>query len=80
MGLRLAMRKVRHQAFELGDYLTILAIVYVCNRTALVSVILTWGTTNSPQKSPSEALTPHMTYQISLASKLALANRGVTNT
>lgn len=78
MLLRLAMRKVRHQSFLLGDYLTMLAIVYFCHRTAVVPVILVWGTNNTERVHITGIITPQIRHQLSTASKLSLANRAIS--
>ncbi|KAL1977174.1 hypothetical protein VTN31DRAFT_33 [Thermomyces dupontii] len=77
MVLRLVMRKVRNQRFELGDYFTMFAIVSVLARSALTPVVLVWGNNNI--KRPAPPMSDREIYQRTIGSKLTLANRVIYN-
>ena len=76
MGVRLVWRKVAKESFNLGDYLTMGAIVCALARLGFIHVVLTWGTNNmSPTLRKSHHFTAQEIYRRQVGSKLALANR-----
>ncbi len=81
MLLRLAMRKVRGQQFNLSDYLTIVAIICLASRTGLTTVVVLWGNNNlTATYRASNEFTASEIYQRKIGSKLTLVNRMVYNT
>jgi NhaP-type Na+/H+ or K+/H+ antiporter len=76
MGLRLTWRKVARQDFNLGDYVTMAAIVCCVTRAGLIHVVLTWGTSNIPAAvRASHTFTEEEIYQREVGSKLSIVNR-----
>lgn len=81
MLLRLTMRKVRRQDFNLSDYLTAAAIGCVACRTGFAMVIVVWGNNNLPSNDQSSiVLTATEIYRRVIGSKLTLVDRIVYNT
>ncbi|KIN06871.1 hypothetical protein OIDMADRAFT_36628 [Oidiodendron maius Zn] len=78
MILRLALRRIRQQDLNLGDYLTLAAIACVASRTGFAMVIVVWGNNNLPP-SP-QVFTATEIYQRVIGSRLTLVNRVVYNT
>lgn len=79
MVLRLVMRKVRRQKFEVGDFITMVAIICLIAQNCLVHIILRLGTNlirpedmDEYFKSPLEALRNR-----ALGGKLTIVNRVV---
>ena len=81
MLLRLAMRKVRGQKFNLSDYLTMAAIVCLASRTGFATVIVLWGNNNLTAKyrASNEFIATEI-YQRVVGSKLTLIDRIIYNT
>lgn len=80
MALRLIMRKVRKQDFNISDYFTIAAMAFLIIRLAMVHVVLIWGTNNIPEDfRASHTFTALEIYQREIGSKLTLAVRAVYN-
>lgn len=79
MTLRLVMRKVRSQSFNLSDYLTMCAIVFTLGRSAMTTVVLLWGNNNVDDRD-THVFTHEEIYQRTIGSQLTLANRVVYNT
>lgn len=78
---RLIMRKIRHQTFALGDYLTMAAIICAFVRLGMVHTVISWGTNNIPPSVRRKLdFTPDEIYRRETGSKLALANRVFYNT
>lgn len=76
MGLRLAWKKVARQDFNLGDYVTMGAIVCCLSRAGLIHVVLAWGTSNIPAAvRASHTFTKEEIYQREVGSKLSIVNR-----
>ena len=81
MLLRLTMRRVRRQDFNLSDYLTAAAIVCVAFRTGFAMVIVVWGNNNLPSNDQSSIVfTATEIYRRVIGSKLTLVDRIVYNT
>ncbi|KAH8692300.1 hypothetical protein BGW36DRAFT_419578 [Talaromyces proteolyticus] len=78
MALRLILRRIRNQPFNLSDYLTMTAILCVLARSALTTVVLLWGNNNMPRPAPEMSDTE--IYKRTAGSKLTMANRVVYNT
>lgn len=79
MTVRLVMRKVRRQSFNLSDYLTMCAIVFIMSRCSLSSVILLWGNNNVSDRE-THVFTEKDIYQRRIGSQLTMANRVIYNT
>ena len=78
---RLVMRRVRDQPFNLGDYLTMVAIICMLARTAFTTVVLLWGNNNLTEAyRASHHFTEKDIYRREVGSKLTLVNRAVYNT
>ncbi|KKY13594.1 putative pth11-type gpcr protein [Diplodia seriata] len=76
MATRLVLRKVRGQAFQVGDYLTMAAIFCAFVRLGLIHVVITWGTNNMPPTLRDKThWTPEKVYRREIGSKFALVNR-----
>lgn len=76
MATRLALRKLRRQAFVLGDYFTMAAVFCALARLGLVHVVITWGTNNVTAKfRATHHWAPGEIYRREVGSKLALVNR-----
>jgi hypothetical protein len=81
MLFRLAMRKYRKQEFNLSDYLTIAAILFLAARSGLTTVVVLWGNNNlSAAYRASDTFTDTEIYHREIGSKLTLVNRIVYNT
>lgn len=80
MCVRLAWRKLAKQDFNLGDYLTMAAIVCALTRLGLIHVVLIWGTSNIPPTvRESHDFTDREIYQRVVGSKCSIANRFIYN-
>jgi len=80
MALRLLMRKLRKQDFNISDYFTIAAMAFLIVRLAMVHVVLIWGTNNlTAAYRESHTFTAQEIYQLEIGSKLTLAVRAVYN-
>ncbi|KAK2761228.1 hypothetical protein FQN54_001750 [Arachnomyces sp. PD_36] len=79
MGLRLVLRKVRRQSFNLSDYLTMCAIVFVVNRSVMTTIVLLWGNNNVDDRE-THVFTDQEIYQRTIGSQLTMANRVIYNT
>lgn len=76
MMLRLVMRWNRLRRFELGDYLTIAAIIAVLARASVENVAMSWGTNQiSASQRAKLQLTPEEIYRREIGSKLTMVNR-----
>jgi hypothetical protein len=76
MLLRIFLRIYRKQKLQLGDYLTMAAIISLLLRGAVVHVTLVWGT-NQMTASARKAIQndPHQIFRLEIGSKLNLVNR-----
>jgi len=80
MALRLIMRKLRKQDFNISDYITVAAMAFLIIRLAMVHVVLIWGTNNiQADFRDSHKFTAQEIYQREIGSKLTLAVRAVYN-
>ena len=80
MALRLTMRKLRKQDFNISDYFTMAAMAFLIIRLAMVHVVLIWGTNNiTDAYRSSHIFTTQEIYQMEIGSKLTLAVRAVYN-
>ncbi|KAH6974363.1 hypothetical protein BKA56DRAFT_591237 [Ilyonectria sp. MPI-CAGE-AT-0026] len=76
MGLRLVLRKVAKQPFNLGDYLTMAACVCCVARLSMTHVVLIWGTNNvSAAIRKTHVFSPEEIYRRTIGSKLAITAR-----
>jgi hypothetical protein len=76
MLLRLVLRRYRKQSFELGDYLTISAIIALLLRGAVIHVALVWGTNSITAAVRAQLqFTPEEIYRLEIGSKLTIVNR-----
>ena len=79
--LRLALRQIRGQCFNLSDYLTIAAIVFVVLRSAFTTVVVLWQNNNvSAAYRHQHIFTPEEICRREIGSKLTLVNRMIYNT
>ncbi|RDL35993.1 uncharacterized protein BP5553_06605 [Venustampulla echinocandica] len=76
MLLRLGLKRYRQNGLELGEYFTIMSIISILLRGAVIHVALVWGT-NSISKAALEkiTLTPEYIYRHEIGSKLTMVNR-----
>ncbi|KKA31155.1 hypothetical protein TD95_005287 [Thielaviopsis punctulata] len=73
---RLIWRKVAHQKYVLGDWLSVAALVCVMCRLGLIHVVLVWGTSNIPDSVRAHInFTDREIYRRVIGSKLSLVNR-----
>ncbi|RFU24348.1 hypothetical protein B7463_g11990, partial [Scytalidium lignicola] len=80
MALRLILRKVRAQKFEVSDYITMACIFFIIARCATIHVVLIWGSNNIAQSVRlHHVFTPKEIYQREIGSKLTLVNRTFYN-
>ncbi|KAH8819439.1 hypothetical protein F5884DRAFT_848762 [Xylogone sp. PMI_703] len=80
MALRLILRKVRGQKFEVGDYLTMACIFFILARCATIHVVLIWGSNNVTKEFRAHhVFTQKEIYQREIGSKLTLVNRTFYN-
>lgn len=81
MSLRIAMRKIRKQAFKLSDYLTSFAIACIIILSPLAILVLLWGN-NNPQDVNEEphTLTKGGIYRREVGSKMTLVCRAIYST
>ncbi|KAK1981811.1 hypothetical protein LZ30DRAFT_719217 [Colletotrichum cereale] len=76
MVVRLVWKKVAKQDFNIGDWLTIAAIVCAMTRLGLIHVVLTWGTNNvSKAYRKTHAFSNEEIYRREIGSKLSIVNR-----
>lgn len=76
MILRLVLRKMRKQMLEIGEYLTIVAIVAILVRGALVHVAMVYGTNHiSAAVRATHHFTPEEIQRREIGSKVTIANR-----
>jgi hypothetical protein len=76
MILRLALRKYRKQSLELGDYLTMAALISLLLRGAVIHVALVWGTNSISAADGAQVhFTPQEIYRLEVGSKLTIVNR-----
>ncbi|KAL9945169.1 hypothetical protein ACHAQF_006720 [Verticillium nonalfalfae] len=81
MVVRLIWRKVAKQAFNLGDYLTMAACVFVVARMGIIHMVLTWKTNNMPAAyRENHVFTPEEIHHREIGSKLSIAGRVVYST
>jgi hypothetical protein len=81
MAIRLLMRKIRRQSFNLSDYLTMVAIVCLMARTAFTTVVVLWGNNNiTKEYRATHAFSATDVYQREVGSKLTIVNRLGYNT
>lgn len=80
MALRLGWKHVSKKRYNMGDYLTVGAILCVLARLGFIHIVLTWGTNNIPKAVwKSRTLTAEEIYRRGVGSRLAIANRFVYN-
>ncbi|CRK22751.1 hypothetical protein BN1723_012752 [Verticillium longisporum] len=78
MVVRLIWRKVAKQAFNLGDYLTMAACVFVVARMGLIHMVLTWKTNNMPPAyRENHVFTLEEIHHREIGSKLSITARVV---
>lgn len=78
---RLAARKFVFHVFQIADLLVVGAIICAAARTALIHVVLTWGTNNLSASARAKIdFTPRVIYEREIGSKFAIANRPIYNT
>jgi hypothetical protein len=76
MILRLMLRKYRKQGLEIGDYLTIAAIISLLLRGAVIHVALVWGTNSITAAVRAQIqFTSEEIYRREIGSKLTIVNR-----
>ncbi|KAK1999390.1 hypothetical protein LX36DRAFT_699658 [Colletotrichum falcatum] len=76
MMVRLVSKRIARQEFNIGDWLTIAAIVCVMTRLGLIHVVLTWGTNNmSVSYRKIHNFTNEEIYRREIGSKLSIVNR-----
>lgn len=76
MGTRLIWRKIAGQPFNLGDYLTMVAVVLCLGRLSTIYVVLIWGNSNVPPEiRESHVFTSEEIYRRTVGGKLTLAGR-----
>lgn len=76
MLVRLVWKRATRQSFNMGDYLTMAAIVCALTRLGLIHVVLTWGTTNMPRRFRAKhKFTDQEIYRREIGSQLSIANR-----
>ncbi|KAH6976265.1 hypothetical protein BKA56DRAFT_633521 [Ilyonectria sp. MPI-CAGE-AT-0026] len=76
MATRLVWRKVAKQPFNLGDYLTMVAVVLCLGRLSTIYVVLIWGNANVPPEiRESHVFTSEEIYRRTVGGKLTLAGR-----
>lgn len=76
MVVRLALRKVRRQNFNLSDYLTIAAVVCLTARVACVTVFEIWGNNNiTAAYRANIEFTATDIYRRGVGSKLTICDR-----
>ncbi|KAF4548456.1 Hypothetical protein D9617_28g065620 [Elsinoe fawcettii] len=81
MAARIAVRIRIFGKFDLGDYLTIGAIICAAARGGLIHVVLTWGTNNlSAAARRRIVFTDEEIYRRTIGSKFAISNRPIYNT
>ena len=81
MVLRLVLRKVRGQRFNLSDFLTIAAIFLVALRTLFTTIVVLWQNNNvTADYRASHVFSTEEIYQREIGSKLTLVNRAIYNT
>ncbi len=80
MSVRLFCHRVLFQRWNVGDYLTMVAMVCAAARDGLIHVVLTWGTNNISKKVRAKIqFTPEEIYRREIGSKFAIANRPIYN-
>jgi hypothetical protein len=78
---RLAMRKLRGQALQPGDKITVVCMVCLLARLAFIHVVLVWGSNNvSEGFRAKHTFTQTEIYQREIGSKLTLVSRTFYNT
>lgn len=81
MILRLVLRKLQREKFELGDYLIMAAIFCLAARLSFLHVSLEWGANDIPERvRETHVFTPQEIYRRETGSKLRLANRAFLTT
>ncbi|KFY03081.1 hypothetical protein V490_00304 [Pseudogymnoascus sp. VKM F-3557] len=76
MVIRLAMRKVRGQQFDIGDYLTIGAIACLAARASSTTIIVLWGNNNlTAAYRASNQFNATDIYHRKIGSKVTLCDR-----
>jgi hypothetical protein len=81
MGFRLILRRVRGQKWNLSDYLTMVCMLCLLARTAMVHVVLVWGTNNVTRVyRHNHVFSQTEIYQRETGSKLILTSRTFYNT
>ncbi|KAF2219491.1 hypothetical protein BDZ85DRAFT_205708 [Elsinoe ampelina] len=81
MAARIVVRIRVFGKFDLGDYLTIGAIICAAARGGLIHVVLTWGTNNLSAAARARIrFTDAEIYRRTIGSKFAISNRPIYNT
>ncbi|KAK2049400.1 hypothetical protein LZ31DRAFT_457227 [Colletotrichum somersetense] len=76
MIVRVVWKKIAKQEFNIGDWLTLAAIVCVMTRLGLVHVVLIWGTNNvSASLRKTHTFTDEEIYRREIGSILSIVNR-----
>jgi hypothetical protein len=80
MALRLTMRKVRGQKFDVSDKITMLCMFFLVGRCAMIHVVLIWGSNNVTQAfREHHVFGAREIYEREVGSKLTIANRTFYN-
>ncbi|KAI9682540.1 MAG: hypothetical protein M1829_000333 [Trizodia sp. TS-e1964] len=76
LGSRLLLRKLKRHGFDLGDYLTMVTILFVTMRAIGAHIAFLYGNNNvSPDYRKSHTFTPDEIYRIETGSKFSFTNR-----
>jgi hypothetical protein len=76
MILRLIMRKLRKQRFEVSDYVTMACMLCLLARSAFDHVVIIWGTSDVTEAfRASHVFTADDIYKREVGSKLVVATR-----
>lgn len=78
---RLIAKRYIFRILQIADWIVVAAILCAATRTALIYVVLTWGTNNlSSAARASIDFTPQEIYRREIGSKFTIANRPIYNT
>lgn len=78
---RIGARRVVFRKLDLGDYLTVGAIICVSMRAGLIHIVLSWGTNNLSAAARSRIdFTDREIYRRTIGSKFTIINRPIYNT
>ena len=81
MILRLVLRQVRGQNFNLSDHMTMVAIFLIVLRSTLTTIVVLWQNNNvTADYRLNHTFSANEIYQREVGSKLTLANRIFYNT